>query len=171
MSNHASGLSVVSTPLPIVDRRALSQAWYSALHLVQPDRGAPAPLAHPAAADSRGRASALRRSVPKRDPASGARAAASDNAAAPRAAVPLERRSIPAPLARRVVHAFQRRIPARIPASVALRTDAGRIHIMVRKDGPTLRLIALCTPALRDGVERALAQARYALAGRGIESC
>jgi len=170
MSNHASRLAVVSTPLPIVDRRALSQAWYSALHLVPPDRGTPAPLTHPAV-DSRGRPSAFRRSALQQDLASGTRAAAPESAVASRVAAPLERRGSPAPLARRVVHALERRIPARIPASVALRTDAGRIAIVVRKDGPTVRLIALCTPPLRDRVERALAQARYALAGRGIRSC
>jgi hypothetical protein len=32
-------------------------------------------------------------------------------------------------------------------------------------------LIALCTAELRDGVERALAQARYALAAQGTPPC
>jgi hypothetical protein len=171
MSAFASELAVVSAPLPIVDRRALSQAWYSALHLATPDPGARTNSARASSTSTPVRAPVHSSTSRACEYAARSRALISKRDAAQAPALPVERRSLPAPLARRIIARFEHRFPKRIPASIALRTREGRVHIVVRKDGPSVRLIALCTPALLDGVERALAQARYALAARGINLC
>ncbi len=44
------------------------------------------------------------------------------------------------------------------------------MRILVRSDGVRTRLVALCAPPLRERVERALAQARFALAARGVRA-
>ena len=43
-----------------------------------------------------------------------------------------------------------------------------RVRVLVRADGERVCLIALCSQALRATVAAALAQARYALASRGM---
>jgi hypothetical protein len=172
MSHASSGLSIVSAPLPIVDRRALSQAWYSALHLTPRDRGRSARLSVPSApAESLARSRSHGDAATARGDAGAPREKPAKAGMRERTALTFERRSPPAPLARKVIRAVERRLPARMPASVALRAASGRVHVVVRRDGQTLRLIALCTPALREAVERALAQARYALAARGTRTC
>jgi hypothetical protein len=45
---------------------------------------------------------------------------------------------------------------------------AGRVHVTLQGRGASLRLVALCSPAAREAVARALSEARYALALRGI---
>lgn len=122
MSNASPPIAVVAAPLPQTDRRALSQAWFSALHLSQPSANA-------------------------------------------------DRRSAPAPLAQRFVAAVEQRLPVAAHASVALRTESGRVQLLIRRDGSTLRFVALCTPELRERVERALTQARYALAAKDKARC
>ena len=44
----------------------------------------------------------------------------------------------------------------------------GRVRLLVHHDGQALRIVALCSSPLRDVVERALASARFALAGTGV---
>jgi|GEM_PF-2248432 hypothetical protein len=85
--------------------------------------------------------------------------------------VAYERRSPPIPLARKVVEALERRRPAETPATVVVRTECGRVHVVIRRSAQAVRLFAICTPTLRETVERALAQARYALAGQGARVC
>jgi hypothetical protein len=165
------GVAVVAAQLAATDRRALSQAWYSALHLA--DR-APS-MATPSGALSARRSrdgsppapSSPRTAVPHASP--GARPAL--RAAAPRAPVaePLERRYPRTDLARRIARGLARRAPRSGGASFAIRTAAGRIHLVVRADGSRTRVVAVCTAALRERVERALAQARFALAARGVQ--
>ena len=46
----------------------------------------------------------------------------------------------------------------------------GRVQLVVRCDGTRTRVVAVCAPALRERVERALAQARFALAGCGVRA-
>lgn len=43
-----------------------------------------------------------------------------------------------------------------------------RVHIALQQKGTQLQLIAVCRPSLRETVARALEEARYALAERGI---
>jgi hypothetical protein len=177
-----NGVAALATHLAATDRRALSQAWYSALHLA----GA-APRARPARSTltSSTSASSTRRAPhsagdpaqPRgRDPRCGARdrfgsrrdvspagrgnASASDRMRQTQSANAA--RSFTSGLARRVLHG--------LPSSCAVSAAGGRIHLFVRDDGVRMRVVAVCAPALRERVERALAGARFALARCGVRA-
>jgi hypothetical protein len=80
-----------------------------------------------------------------------------------------ERRGPAGELARRIERAivpFGGRVPQRTSA-VAVAVGEGRIHLLVRTDGATTRIIALCPAHHRERVDRALAHARFALAASG----
>ncbi|HTW83738.1 MAG TPA: hypothetical protein VMD91_06715 [Candidatus Sulfotelmatobacter sp.] len=164
-------LSLVATQLALTDRRALSEAWYSALRLAGGDGRAPQ------ASVRRGRPDAppLPPSRLAGEPAAHA-AAARAGIVPPRARVPqpertahlAERRVPQSELARRLQRAIARRVRRGLPASFAVRTGEGRVHVLLRSDGTCTRVVAVCAPPLRARVERALAQARFALAARGV---
>jgi hypothetical protein len=81
----------------------------------------------------------------------------------------VERRVAPGELARRIERAISRQVakgPMRT-AAVAIEASTGRVHLLVRTDGMTTRIVALCAPHLRERVDRALAHARFALAASG----
>jgi hypothetical protein len=73
-------------------------------------------------------------------------------------------------LARSIERGLARRTPRSGAASFAIRAGGGRIHLIVRADGTHTRVVAVCTAPLRERVERALAQARFALAARGVRT-
>ncbi len=162
------GISILSAPLAAIDRRSLSQAWYSALHLAR--EGSPAK-----GATSR-RAAA--RPVPASRPASGVAASvrASDattsskavHRAPARAGAALERRVPRLPLARRIERALFERTSSAARTTFAVGEGTGRVVIALHVSGGRVRLIALCLPGMRRTVARALDQARFALAARGI---
>lgn len=162
---------ILSAPLAAIDRRALSQAWYSALGFARERpsaaaaRRAPSRLRPPAgetpdrapgAAGTRVIRSVLRVCPP---PVAGKR-----DAAPP--AAPGERRAASSALARAIERRFAR-TPLR-PSRATFGLDGGRVHVILRSRGSDVRLIALCAPSARATVARALEQARYALAARGI---
>ncbi len=163
--------SILSAPIAAIDRRALSQAWYSALHAQAGVRagagGAPSPQ-RPAVRRRANECIARFRSVEKRDGSSASRPREAAQKA--RAGVPaVERRAPRCDLARRIEAAFLN------PRAAARRTtfdvggsDGGRVHVMLQSVGGRVRLVALCVPAARATVARALAQARYALALQGV---
>jgi hypothetical protein len=168
-----TGVAVLATQLAQTDRRALSQAWYSALHLAD----------HPAGA-TRASTRALSRSAPRQAvqpaartlEASAGRPRCGDRAPS-RAATPNavcggvpERRRARSELACRIERTLAHRTPRAGVASFAIRTAAGRIQLVVRVDGTCTRVLAVCAPPLRERVERALAHARFALAGRGVRT-
>jgi hypothetical protein len=72
-------------------------------------------------------------------------------------------------VARRIERAVAARLPAVTgsPASVCVKAGDGRVQLLVRHDGTTTRIVALCAPHLRERVDRALAQARFSLAAAG----
>ncbi|MBV9439669.1 MAG: hypothetical protein JOZ24_06735 [Candidatus Eremiobacteraeota bacterium] len=157
-------VAVVATHLA-ADRRALSEAWYSTLHLAR--RADRCVAAHPRARVAAGRdvlafARSCGRDVPGgavRSLVCGARAA---RMAPARPETP-PRPALPA-LARAVARAMAQPAAARrfaLPAVVRLRE--GRVQLHVRERGGHVEVIALCAPALRERVERALAEARVAL--------
>lgn len=171
MTTATRSVAVVATRLPNIDRRALSQAWYSALHVTQP------PV----------RAMALHPQLPASTPGTSLRRPAGSNPATARTGVaghsgqPLavrpapigtpavERRGAVGELARRIERAVARGVvrgPVR-SAAVAIDAGGGRVHLLVRTDGATTRIVALCAPHLRERVDRALAHARFALAASG----
>lgn len=167
-------IDVLTTQLAATDRRALSQAWYSALHVAEhSSRGM---VAHgrravtsrrPAGPCGPATMSTTPRIItdPRRTTAPAAGAARRRGNPEPIAA---ERRAANSPLAHKLERALAHHIHPERPASFALRTADGRIHLTIRTDGARTRLVAICAPSLRDRVERALAQARFALAGRGL---
>ena len=173
---HTTGVAVVATQLADTDRRALSQAWYSALHLAErPPAGAHAPLGRvPGAAPSGGsRCTRGSNAAPRRGSTGGAvhaRNAARDTSSRCEGSVAAERRATKTQLARRIEHELTRRPPRGATASFAVCGEGGRVRLVVRGDGALTRVIAVCAPPLRERVERALAQARFALAGCGVRA-
>lgn len=170
MNSHVA-LSVLSTPVALCDRRALSEAWFSALHVHKeaqhavPRRPAaraagPAPGANPGGARGGARVQPVAL-LPQRTLRSGG------VARLPETAPSVERRSSRSKLARQIVRTFSRPVPPN-HASFSIGEHRGRVQILLRSDGPFVTLVALCAPAARACVARALADARYALALRGI---
>ena len=174
---HTTGVAVVAAQLADTDRRALSQAWYSALHLAghapaaRPARPAPSPLEAPPnksrAARGPNDAPPGRANETARNARGATGAARYDGAGA---GTGTERRIPKTELARRIERGLTRRLPRAMPASFAVRGADGRVHVVVRSDGARTRVVAVCAPPLRERVERALAHARFALAGRGIRA-
>lgn len=163
---------ILSAPLAAIDRRVLSQAWYTALGFARECQNA---------GGRRGAGIASRGTLPKTARADGAECRAGtrrlavargcltpvsgkrDRAAYAAAA---DRRASSA-LARAIERRFARR--ASMPARATFTLDDGRVHVMLRNCGNDVRLIALCAPRARAAVARALEEARYALAVHGIE--
>jgi hypothetical protein len=166
-------VAVLATHLAQTDRRALSQAWYSALHFA----GATRPLSAPRySTTSAGRLPAV--TLPSRvmqsafaasdfvpNPSARPRVASSQRAGEPSAP---ERRSPKSALARRIERGVQAQGKRPGMGSFAVRDERARVHVVVRTIGAATRVVAVCEPALRERVERALAQARFALAGRAV---
>lgn len=163
--------SVLTAPVATLDRRTLSQAWYSALYgnaaksSAKPKRGGVAVAAATASQHSApgglGQDRAAQRGVTAR-----AQSAESTN----RAALPAnERRAPRSPLARKIERALLRPRTASHKTSFSVDGDEGRVHVLLHARGTQFRLIAICPPKARANVAAALAQARYALAARGIE--
>jgi hypothetical protein len=166
---HTPGLSILTTELAATDRRALSEAWYAALHVTQA-QGRP----RPAAAASRMPAPPVARAATfggtvARYPASALDASVRGRVMGELRRIPdavaRERRATASPLARRVGHAVATATRRTIPSAVTIADRAGRVVVMVHTRGDRTHVVALCSPALRDAVERALAHARFALAG------
>ncbi len=164
-------IGVIRLRLPYTDSRSLSQAWFSALHLESeakasgiarrrvkanacgacaaaareprkpPERTAPVPRAQTLA--TRLRAAAL-----------GGAHAASD--------VPRERVRVAA-----LAESAAARSYPPVRASFAFGLDGARVAILVRRDGATLHVLALCAPRHVELVRRALACADLHLRARG----
>jgi hypothetical protein len=161
-------ISVLSAPLAAIDRRSLSQAWYSALHLA---RNAAAPsrlvsstaVAHRRAAPAPAAARRMERAV-----ADASANVKVSHATPVRAGGAVERRAARLPLARRIERALFERTSPPARATFAIGEGSSRVVLVLHANGTRVRLIALCSPALRRTVARALDQARFALAARGI---
>ena len=169
MMTQQISFSILTAPLAAIDRRSLSQAWYSALHLAQ--HGTSHPTGAHAAVQFRGHEC---RQIPGRRPGEhAARVPAVRFVPHPRAATGSdapheERRAVRSPLARRIEHVFldpARRVER---ATFTLDGSRARVHVALQSTGTSTRLVAVCPSAVRAGVARALEEARYALALRGI---
>jgi hypothetical protein len=168
-TNQQLEISVLAAPLAAIDRRSLSQAWYSALHFAR-DGSAPRRTVP-------NRSAARRATQPPNVPAGRAQrppATAPASAAMPHRETPLrpgaavERRTPRLPLTRRIERAlFERGAPS-AHTSFAVGEGTGRVVVLLHASGERVRLVALCSPALKASVARALDQARFALAARGI---
>jgi hypothetical protein len=166
--------SVLSAPVAALDRRALSQAWYSALFetsdgksaAAQPRaqlQAAPAPGARARAAEELSRVDApVRRQT----------ARGSGRESAPRCeSAPIERRGPRSGLARKIERAFLQPQSASRKSAFTIEGQHGRVRVLLQTRGSQLKLVAICAPTARAYVAAALAQARYALALRGIDLC
>lgn len=160
------GFDVLTAPLAEVDRRGLSQAWYSALHLAHDvpqtqtqARGRRSASAPRAAIQARAASSAEAKTR-----AANARGVSAQSAR-PYAAA--ERRLQPTSLARRIERAIAgRKRYERLSAFVL--DGKRRVHVAVRASGTKVHVVAVCAPESRARVARALEEARYALARRGV---
>jgi hypothetical protein len=164
----SDGVAVIATQLAQTDRRALSEAWYSALHLAHttvPRKRSAARTTATASPHAAGTvSSSARRALGA--PVAGVRLRKNTNAPP---AVLAERRRPVDDTARRIERAVAT-LAARRPAPAAHTIDVagGRVRLLVHNDGGTTRVVALCNHALREDVERALAGARFTLARAGF---
>jgi hypothetical protein len=167
MTTASGGVAVIATQLAQTDRRALSEAWYSALHLtraVAPLRARAARALSSTAApvsrvhepvSSAGEHTAVALMVPRTQRGASARIEPVN-----------ERRRPPTETAHRIERAVAALATAPHANATAHTVDVagGRVRLLVRSDGRTTRIVALCSRPLREQVERALAGARFALA-------
>jgi hypothetical protein len=158
--------SVLSAPIAAADRRALSQAWYSALYRASGQR----PSSDARLPANQGRTPG----VPGKGgrPAGAAARATLSRAAgvqtyAPQAAG-ADRRSPQLRLARQIESVVRRRGSNRAAATFVLDGTRARVRILVVAAGGSVRVIAICSKRVQDAVARALAQASYASAARGV---
>jgi hypothetical protein len=171
MTTASGGVAVVAMQIAQTDRRALSQAWYSALHLAREPARVPARTPRAAAVAAEPALAGPRDRRPA-DRAQGAPRAALPRPlrpAHPRIDVTGERRRPPSLDERRIGRAIAALAARPHTASThTIALDGGRVCLIVRRDGRTTRIVALCSAALREPVRRAVAGARFALAGAGI---
>lgn len=173
MMTHQLEVSILAAPIAAIDRRALSQAWYSALRL---DRGEaerapigglrPSGVAYVLPAVSRERDSLLERCI---EHCGAQRTLSASAAPTPQAGSAIAANRTVAPLVRRIERTFFRQSAPLRRATFSLGRGGARVHIILQSTANTVTLVALCKPEMRRIVARALAQARLALAARGIE--
>jgi hypothetical protein len=148
--------SPLDARLPLPDRRSLSEAWYSALHVAERERpgftrarGGFAATRNESLAAAHGKARAPQEALAIR-PAAGARAGS------PRVAVDAAGR-----LARsgRTMPVL-RNAPARcaVPARSRFTITVGgaRVHVLLKRTGGGVRVVAICAGSVERAVRRAL---------------
>jgi hypothetical protein len=165
--------SVLTAPVATLDRRALSQAWYSALygaranaraaHAVRgaADKGGARTLC---AAGARGTSCAALVETQR-----AARVHAPVRKNLPSHASAIDRRASRSPLARKIERVLLRPRADTHKTAFTIESEHGRVRVLLQSHGTQLKLIAICAPRARAQVAAALAQARYALALRGID--
>lgn len=170
MNDTSPKLTVIATRMPYIDRRSLSQAWFSTLHLASDG------ATRPAAPERRG---SLPVTVAARRAPHESAPAASPHRNAPRPRVPettssrvdaeiATRRTYDARMAR-AARATYERARSYPPFRTSLTLEAGgdRIHLLLRREGATLHVVALCRPEMAETVRRALACADVHVRMRG----
>lgn len=80
-----------------------------------------------------------------------------------------ERRSARLALARKIERAFLHPRAAMRKGTFDVEGPHGRVRVLLHSRGSQMRLVAICSPKAKAQVAAALAQARYALAARGID--
>lgn len=160
--------SVLGAPVAALDRRTLSQAWYSALY------GSAQVLPAPCNKVRRGRVpmpSAKQHDLcaqpAVRRPGQESKAAATSPAVRQTGTAP-ERRAARSPLARKIERTFLRPGKPVRHATFSVDGTNARVHVIVKRSGASTQLVALCPPRIYSRVANALLQARFALAARGI---
>jgi hypothetical protein len=165
----SSGVTVLSVPIQNCDRRALSQAWYSALHsrraIAAPPAAVHRRITERAAPIQRGRllqfsAAGTRRLVNVR-PFTSKRLAT----LAPTFQQPARRAS----LAVQMERAFFLRQEAPRQTTFTLDDGKSRVHVTLRRIGQTVHLVALCSASAREAVAQALVEIQCRLHTQGLK--
>jgi hypothetical protein len=171
MNADSGKIAVIATRLPYIDRRALSEAWFSALHLAS-DGPIPSRAVRGAGADLR-ESRALRGSTAAQSPAS-CHVADSPHSRTPSAAPPgAERRGFcqggGARAGRTACAGARAERPFRTSLTVGVRGE--RVALSLRRSGGMLHIVAVCRPEVAAIVSRALACAGLYLRARGESVC
>ena len=167
-------VSILAAPLAAIDRRALSQAWYSALRLARPDRAVfPSREGRPCAVEGDAEAAPRRETRSLSAPPGGTRMAPSMQTKPSKIAAQPSPPRIPAdqdavPLSLRIERRFAYSATQIKRATFSMGRGEARVHVILQTNGNVATLVALCRPQMRTVVARALAHARFALAARGF---
>ena len=160
--------SILTAPLAQIDRRSLSQAWYSALHLsraritpvLESPSGTtaePVPICASVVSDGRRSERFARRDGA---PAPAAKQTASQ-------LEPLAQQRLRRSLALQIERVVRNARKPLVRSTLTLGRGEGRVHIVLQSDGGRTRMFAVCRPVDRQRVARALEEVRYALAAAG----
>ncbi len=161
--------SVLTAPIATLDRRSLSQAWYSALYGDGKTACSQTSAVKPRTSSvTAPREPMVQRSVLFHEASASTTTHARAAVCAPRGG-DVERRGPHSPLARKIERAFLHSGNVPRKAAFALDGEHGRVQVILQSRGSQFKLVAICPPKAKAQVARALAQARYALALRGIE--
>jgi|SRR5581483_6347494 len=162
------GFDVLTAPIAEVDRRTLSQAWYSALHVTNADGRQPS-CSRSNVVPFRKREAAMQERNPHlrltSEPVRSIRALRAREGRVD-GEMWVERRAPHVLLARRIEKVLFDR-PMR-QAAFTLAVESGRVRLSVRSIGTRVHLVAVCTPSARENVARALQQVRFSFARRGV---
>jgi len=159
--------SILSAPIAAADRRALSQAWYSALYGV---RGKAPDAAESGRCKTGGGGARqthyARPQTAPHAPSGALRIAGPKEIVHP--ALVCERRSPRLELARRMEQLVRGRRAKRAAATFVIDEARARVRVLVCTNGNSVRVIAVCSKRVQATVAAALAQARFAAAARGF---
>lgn len=176
MNDTAPKAAVCATSLPYIDRRSLSEAWFSALHLASDGPTLAGARERRALSDSSGTqhrcATRSADTARVRDVAPSHTRSASSSSRVPLSADAGTRQAerVRAPLVSEALAAARSYAPFRTSLTVGL--DRHRVQLLLRRDGGTLHVLALCSPAVAHIVRRALAcaDAHLRLRGEAVRS-
>lgn len=169
MMTQQLGFNILTAPLAAIDRRVLSQAWYSALRLARAGQTSHAQVparndAWPCAHATRAGHSHERPPLEKADTHTIVRQATSKL----RAVAAPERRAERSALARRIERTFLNPLVRTQRATFTVDGTRARVHVALQTTPAGVRIIAVCPASIQTRVLRALDEVRYALAARGI---
>ena len=160
--------SVLTAPIAAIDRRGLSQAWYSALYRTSGESQKRAfPPSELPFGERSPRGATATHSTPQHRNVTDSKIACVREDSGGRN-VPAERRAPRSALARKIERALLHPGAAARKGSFTIEGAAGRVQILLRAQGSRVKLVAICSPKAKAQVAEALAQARYALATRGV---
>lgn len=161
--------SVLCAPIASFDRRALSQAWYSALYgSRQPDSPSSEKTVAQAAPGYKRAATLESQALAPQHRRGCAATGVAARAAAPPRGSEVERRTARSPLARQIASRVRGAHACAQKASVTIAGEEFRVRILLQPQGSRMKLIAICPARATGAVAAAVAQARYALAARGV---
>jgi hypothetical protein len=162
-------VSVVAAPMAAIDPRALSQAWYSALHLAR-ERTTQTPQSRVTSRQpQRPGATLAKTEVASREAHSAMLRCVERTGSAIRCVTnePLMHRTR-ATLTRRIEFALAKQSAPPARAAFVVVDGSKRALVVLQTRGATTHVVAICAPAHRQAITLALSQVRAALAARGI---